>query len=687
MASEIRVNSLTNRSGLSTVSITDAGAVIAGMVTATSFSGPLTGDVTGNITATNGTFSGNLSVGGVLTYDDVTNIDSVGVITARSGIHITSGSLGIGTDNPNKALVIQHTVGRRHQFSFDDSILTIKGSNHNENPESIRLIGDSIRFNTGISGSGTEKLRITADGKVGIGTDTPGAVLEVFDATSNTIVNVKSGDSGAVLNLIDDSARSSIEQNGTTLKISSDTGAEVANSDIRLQVDGSTKMLVNSSGNIGINQTSPSEKLEVYAGDILLSGNANGVSGGVGPDAALKFEYNGHQYAKIVGNGRDSSGYGDIDFYTSTSAGVTNLTQKMTIRADGRVGINRITPSFMLDIIGNSSTGANCIRIVDGAETGHGSHPAKIVAGGTYYHEMQMHSRRFTVHTWNGSNIAERFRVHQDGTVTTGGLSSTPGTVAAGSFVQAAANAGFFSNGIDGKFGTASSHPLYLQVNGVTKATVTTGGAFSVGTTSPQQPNVPSMHLHSTANDDARIAITTPSKPNSRIGYFGLSNKFGMDVHNGFEVRDASASYATRLAIDSVGRVTTPAQPSFKAKLNTATGANFSGTLVFNNVSFNVGSHYNSSNGRFTAPVDGKYLFCWYDNIEVSGSNAIYVDWLINGNAQGNRIYSYENGGWQGLAGSIIFDLNTNDYVQIFAYSSGNYDGGLYGSFSGCLLG
>ena len=31
----------------------------------------------------------------------------------------------------------------------------------------------------------------------------------------------------------------------------------------------------------------------------------------------------------------------------------------------------------MLDIIGNSSTGANCIRIVDGAETGHGSHPAK----------------------------------------------------------------------------------------------------------------------------------------------------------------------------------------------------------------------------------------------------------------------------------------------------------------------
>ena len=93
-----------------------------------------------------------------------------------------------------------------------------------------------------------KEFNITSDGKVGIGTDTPGAILEVFDATSNTILNVKSGDSGAVLNLIDDSARSSIEQNGTTLKISSDTGAEDADSDIRLQVDGSSKMIIRDGG-------------------------------------------------------------------------------------------------------------------------------------------------------------------------------------------------------------------------------------------------------------------------------------------------------------------------------------------------------------------------------------------------------------------------------------------------------
>ena len=57
---------------------TFSGKVSAGSsITATSFYG------------TDGTFSGNLNVAGVLTYDDVTNIDSVGLVTARSGIIAT----------------------------------------------------------------------------------------------------------------------------------------------------------------------------------------------------------------------------------------------------------------------------------------------------------------------------------------------------------------------------------------------------------------------------------------------------------------------------------------------------------------------------------------------------------------------------------------------------------------------
>lgn len=59
--------------------------IATGVATAAQFSG--------NITGVAATFSGNVSVGGVLTYEDVTNIDSVGVVTARVGIKVLAGGI------------------------------------------------------------------------------------------------------------------------------------------------------------------------------------------------------------------------------------------------------------------------------------------------------------------------------------------------------------------------------------------------------------------------------------------------------------------------------------------------------------------------------------------------------------------------------------------------------------------
>ena len=94
------------------------------------------------------------------------------------------------------------------------------------------------------------------------------------------------------------------------------------------------RLRIKASGNVGINETDPSEKLQID-GDILLGGQANASES----NYAIKFEYNNHQFAKIVGDGRDQSGYGDIDFYTSPTNGASNLTQRMSIRADGKIGI------------------------------------------------------------------------------------------------------------------------------------------------------------------------------------------------------------------------------------------------------------------------------------------------------------------------------------------------------------
>jgi len=88
--SQLYVDNIRNRTG-GPIGI-PTGAVVTGVVTAT------TGNITGNQTVGgNLTVTGNAEVGGVLTYEDVTNIDSVGIITAQSGIRIGAGE-SIGSD-------------------------------------------------------------------------------------------------------------------------------------------------------------------------------------------------------------------------------------------------------------------------------------------------------------------------------------------------------------------------------------------------------------------------------------------------------------------------------------------------------------------------------------------------------------------------------------------------------------
>ena len=70
-----------------TLNLTGNNITGAGIVTAT------TGSFTGNVSAATGSFTGNVSVGGTLTYEDVTNIDSVGIVTAQSGAHFDGGVL------------------------------------------------------------------------------------------------------------------------------------------------------------------------------------------------------------------------------------------------------------------------------------------------------------------------------------------------------------------------------------------------------------------------------------------------------------------------------------------------------------------------------------------------------------------------------------------------------------------
>jgi len=79
--SRIRANIITNQNANGAPNFPD-GLTVSGVVTATTTNQNITGDLT---------VSGNVGIGGTITYEDVTNIDSIGIITARSGIQIGAG--------------------------------------------------------------------------------------------------------------------------------------------------------------------------------------------------------------------------------------------------------------------------------------------------------------------------------------------------------------------------------------------------------------------------------------------------------------------------------------------------------------------------------------------------------------------------------------------------------------------
>ena len=118
----------------------------SGIVTATKFDGPFDSL----------TVSGNLSIGGTLTYEDVTNVDSVGVITARSGIQgigIQSGGLNVAVG----VLTALNFIGAGNTFKVTGSTvdISIQGGG-----------GGGGAFTTSVTGVQTSSVI------VGIGTTT-----------------------------------------------------------------------------------------------------------------------------------------------------------------------------------------------------------------------------------------------------------------------------------------------------------------------------------------------------------------------------------------------------------------------------------------------------------------------------------------------------------------------------------
>jgi hypothetical protein len=144
-----------------------------------------------------------------------------------------------------------------------------------------------------------------------------------------------------------------------------------------------------------------------------------------------------------------------------------------------------------------------------------------------------------------------------------------------------------------------------------------------------------------------------------------------------------------RMRIDASGRVTTPFQPAFIAKgLASQTTYTRNQVVVFNTAAYNVGSSYNTANGRFTAPITGLYAFTFQLYLNPGNTNAP-IGFTINGTME---IFFLQNVALNGIGLSTQISLAANDYVEVrvrdvVGGSATIFNGGDHTQFTGHLIG
>ena len=245
-------------------------------------------------TSGNATFNGNVSIGGTLTYEDVTNIDSVGIITAQSGIHVTAGNVGIGTDNPAGTLEIS-AASTTDMIMLDAAGTNFARLGHNSASGTDLLDVRSEGHTRFLTNGNNERLRIASNGSVGINTTLTSGALTVNIAGDYKTSTQNVADEGLIFQSFTTAstgdvypgiswtgnpgalgrARASINAISTNDNNGSDIVFLTRNAadGTELEVTNDEKLRITSAGNVGIGTENPLNGLDILQSEGRLRFN------------------------------------------------------------------------------------------------------------------------------------------------------------------------------------------------------------------------------------------------------------------------------------------------------------------------------------------------------------------------------------------------------------------------------
>ena len=184
---------------------------------------------------------------------------------------------------------------------------------------------------------------------------------------------------------------------------------------------------------------------------------------------------------------------------------------------------------------------------------------------------------------------------------------------------------------------------------------------------------------------------------------FLASKNYGFKMDRGTDVTAGGGGDGHTWMQGSVdGEITIPNQPSFMVHLNNH--VNISGNQSLELTDWgttqashyhNTGGHFNTSNGRFTAPVTGRYKVD--ANIMHGTANGDYQVWLVVNGATGTAVRANDmvtSGAWQQTTVTGIFNLSAGDYVSAWvrnsttmSYAAYGNSGASFTTLNGYLLG